>query len=158
VTEEAKYTEQGFHKKMAVSLFNMVWGLLDKEGRTPDEDAKMVHAAHASRYHWGEVGTPLHFERGEWQISRVYAVLRRPEPALHHAQACLRICEENDYGDFDLAFAYEAMARALATAGSVAQSEKYIELAQQAGELIEEEDSKKMFFDELATVPRWAEE
>ena len=42
----------------------------------------MLHAAHASRFHWGEVGEPVNFARGEWQISRVYAVLGRPEPAI----------------------------------------------------------------------------
>lgn len=71
------------HRKFAVDLFNLVWSLLDKKDRSKDDGYKMVHAAHASRFHWGEIGTPLHFERGEWQVSRVYSVLGRSEPALH---------------------------------------------------------------------------
>jgi len=41
----------------------------------------MIHAAHASRFHWGEIGKPINLGRGEWQISRVYSVLNRPESA-----------------------------------------------------------------------------
>ena len=31
----------------------------------------MIHAAHASRYHWSQVGTKANLARGEWQVSRV---------------------------------------------------------------------------------------
>lgn len=147
-----QYTEKEFHKKMAIDLFNFVWTLLDKEKRTQTEKDTMVHAAHASRYHWGEIGTPLEFERGEWQISRVYSVLKRPHPALYHGNRCLEICKENNIKDFDIAFAYEAVARAYAVAGNKSESEKYIELGKKAGENIEDEENKKYFFSELETI------
>jgi hypothetical protein len=153
MTEEKKYTENEAHKKFAVDLFNLTWSLLDKKDRTKEEDDKMVHAAHASRFHWGEIGTPLHFERGEWQISRVYAVLNRPQPALYHAQRCLEICTANSFSDFDIAFAYEAMARACAIAGQRTECEKYLKLAQQAGEQIKQKEDRDYFFTELGTVP-----
>jgi len=47
-------------------------------------------------------------------VSRVYAVLGRAEPARHHAQRVLDVCLENGIGDWDLGFAYEALARAAA--------------------------------------------
>jgi len=102
------------HEKLAMSLFNATWDLLGREDRTEKDDIEMIHSAHASRHHWGQIGEPLQFERGEWQISRVYSVLGRSEPTLYHARLCLEICRENDIGDFDIAFAYEAMARAYA--------------------------------------------
>jgi hypothetical protein len=37
--------------------------------------------------------------------ARVYSVLGRRESALYHAKLCLEICQENDIGDFDIAFA-----------------------------------------------------
>ncbi|HVP26657.1 MAG TPA: hypothetical protein VMT26_03220 [Candidatus Bathyarchaeia archaeon] len=140
------------HKKFAIDLFNLTWSLLDKKDRTPDEDDKMVHAAHASRFHWGEIGTPLEFERGEWQISRVYSVLKRSEPALYHAKRCLEICKKNNIGDFDIAFAYEALARAYAIAGLKAQCKENMELAGKAAEQIKKEDDKKYFLNELKTI------
>ena len=93
------------------------WTLMEKEDRTRDEDDAMLHMAHASRHHWGQVGTAANFGRGEWQCSRVYALLGRAEPCLHHAQRYLDICLENGIADWDLAFAYEALARGHAVAG-----------------------------------------
>jgi len=150
MTEKKSSEEE--HRKFAVNLFNLVWSLLDKKDRTKNDDDKMIHAAHASRFHWGEIGTPLHFERGEWQISRVYSVLGRSEPALHHAKRCLEICKENGIGDFDIAFAYEAMARAHATAGNKKECHKYVQLSKEAGEQIAKKEDKDYFFGELKTI------
>lgn len=145
-------SEQEWHKKFAIDLFNLTWDLLDKEERTVEENDRMVHAAHASRFHWGEIGEPLQFERGEWQISRVYAVLNRPLAARYHAERCLAICKEHGIADFDIAFAYEALARAYAMAGEPGKSREYISLAERAGQGIEEEGNREYFFSELRTV------
>lgn len=157
MTTQDTATEREWHKKFATNLFNLVWELLDKEERTTEENDKMLHAAHASRFHWGEIGTPLEFERGEWQISRVYAVLNHPQSAIYHAQRCLAICTDNGIGDFDIAFAYEALARAHAVAGEIEKSQEYIRLAEQAGEHIEDKDNREYFFSELRTVPELLE-
>jgi len=140
------------HRKFAVNCFNSTWNLMDKKDRTVEENDKMVHAAHASRYHWGEIGTPLEFERGEQQISRVYSILGRSEPALHHAKRCLDICKENNIGDFDIAFAYEAMARAYAIAGNKKECKNNIKLAREAAEQIKKKEDKNYFLSELKTI------
>jgi hypothetical protein len=151
MTAESNQTDE-LHRKFAVDLFNQTWDLLDKEDRTPKEADTMIHAAHASRYHWGEIGTPLEFERGEWQISRVYAVLGHPEAALYHAQRCLDLCQANEIRDFDLAFAFEALARAYAVAGELAKSGEYIELAMKAAEAIEDQGNREYLEGELMTI------
>ena len=151
MTEE-KRSERDVHKKFAVDCFNLVWSLMDKKDRTREEEDKMVHAAHASRFHWGEIGTPVEVERGEWQISRVYSALKRSEPALHHAERCLQICIENGIGDWDIAFAHEATARAYAVAGQKEQCRKHIELAQKAGEQIKQKEDRDYLLAELRTI------
>jgi hypothetical protein len=150
MTEKEMSKEE--HKKIAINLFNLTWSLLDKKDRTKEEDDQMVHAAHASRYHWGEIGTPLEFERGEWQISRVYSVLGRSEPALYHAKRCLEICKENNIGDFDIAFAYEAQARAYAVGGNKEECNKNTKLAREAAGQIKKEEDKDYFLSELGTI------
>ena len=152
MAKENKQAENENHKKFAINCFNLVWGLLDKKDRTEEEDDRMVHAAHASRFHWGEIGTALEFERGEWQISRVYSAVKRPISALFHAERCLEICKDNDIGDFDISFAYEAMARAHAVAENKVECEEYIKLAEEAGEKIEKKEDKKHFFNELKSI------
>ena len=69
--------DQATRRALAVGLFNHTWTLLENPNRTPEQDDEMLHAAHASRYHWGEVGEPVNLARGEWQV---LARLRRPRP------------------------------------------------------------------------------
>ncbi len=140
-------------RKMAAQLFNGTWKLLSKKRRTKEETDTMIHMAHASRYHWGVVGGPKELAIGEWQISRVYAVVRRPEPALYHAERCLEICKAHGVGDFPLAYAYEALARAFAVAGKSRERAACLKLAKAAGERIREGDDRTLFFNDLRTVP-----
>jgi tetratricopeptide (TPR) repeat protein len=95
----------------------------------------------------------VHLARGEWLISRVYAVLGRPEPALHHARRVLELCQENGIGDWDLAFAYEALARAHAVAGDAAQARDCTDQALAATEDIAEDEDRDLVLADLETVP-----
>jgi hypothetical protein len=139
-------------RELAKSLFGRVWTLLETEGRTQDQEEEMIHAAHASRFHWGKVGGPEHRARGEWQCSRVYSVLGRAEPALHHARRCLEICEEHGIGDWDIAFAYEALARAHAVAGEADEAARYKQLARRAGDAIADAEDRETFEADFATL------
>ena len=111
------------HRQLGVDLFNEVWRLM----RSREDDDRMIHAAHASRYHWGEAPEckPENLARGEWQISRVYTVAGLPESALRHGLRCLDHCEANGLTDWDLAYAYEAVARAYAVAGKDPEAQAY---------------------------------
>ncbi len=143
--------DRRWHRKMAASLFNEVWRLLETK-RTPHDDDRMIHAAHASRYHWGEVGRPVNLAIGEWQVSHVYAVLGRPEPATYHARRCLAVCKENGIEDFPLAFAYEALARADAVAGRKRDLRTHLALAREAGSRIQEREDREGLFRDLKTI------
>jgi hypothetical protein len=139
-------------RQLAKDLFNRVWELLESESRTPAEDDEMLHAAHASRYHWGVAGEPVNLARGEWQCSRVYAVLGRAEPALWHGRRSLDLCDEHGLADFDLAYAYEALARAHRVAGEAPEAEAYERLAAEAGEAIADPDDREHFRADVATL------
>lgn len=163
MTDEEKFTELEWHRKMAAQLFNHTWGLIDKgDNRRKDEADEMIHSSHASRYHWTVVVNsgkypktgPTNLQAGDWQMSRVYSLLKKPEPAIYYAKRCIEICEANNIGDFNLAFAYEAMARALAIAGDrEAEVKEFLTKAKDAGEAIAKEDDRKYFFSELGNIP-----
>jgi hypothetical protein len=140
------------HQQWAIHLFNHTWELLNLDERSTDQIDEMIHCAHASRFHWGVVGSPVNFTRGEWQISRVYSVLGRPEPALFHAHRALDICDKHKIGDFDRAFAYEALARAYKIAGNQEESGKYLELGRNCGERIRDKETKEVFFADLDSI------
>lgn len=140
-------------RSLGAALFNATWTLLEKQNRTRDEDDAMLHMTHASAHHWRQVGKPENFARSEWQCSRVYAALRRPEPCLHHARRVLDFCTENGLGDFDLAFAYEALARGSAISGDMQQARGYTEQALAAAEGISEDDDRELLLADLETIP-----
>jgi DNA-binding transcriptional MerR regulator len=142
------------HRTLGVDLFNYTWQFLEKEDRTRDEDDQMVHAAHASAYHWlhAQGAGPANRARGEWQIARVYSVLGRGEPALHHAQRCLDHCLENGIGDWDLAFAYEALARAHKVSGNAGEFRRNLELAREAGQKIVDAEDRELLEKDVAEL------
>jgi DNA-binding transcriptional MerR regulator len=148
VTDEPEILD---HRRLAAALFNGTWELMEKEHRTPADDDRMLHMAHASRHHWGEVGTAANLVRGEWQCSRVYSVLRRPEPCRHHARRALELCAEHGITDWDLAFGHEALARGHAVAGDTEAARAEVELAL-AVEIAEDEDRNLLLAD-LETIP-----
>jgi hypothetical protein len=152
---DAPVLEGEEQRRLGAALFNRVWTMLETPDRTREQDEWMIDAAHASALHWRESGMarPENHARSAWQISRVYAVTGRGEPALHHARRCLEICEENGIGDFDLAFAHEAMARAHWVAGDHDEARRYAALAQESGAAIEEDDDREIFQADLATLP-----
>jgi len=142
------------HRRLGVELFNKTWALMDKDARTSGEDDEMIHCTHASAYHWLQAGTAANRARSEWQCSRMYTVLGRAEPALRHARRCLEICEAEPAAleDWDLPFAYEALARAHAVAGDRAESARCLERARSLGAAIVEDDDRVLLESDLATI------
>jgi DNA-binding transcriptional MerR regulator len=142
------------HRQLGVDAFNHVWTLLEREERTRAEDDELLHEAHASTYHWLKAPEcrPENRARGEWICSRAYAVLGRGEPALHHARRCLELCEEHGIGDFDLAFAYEALARAHAVGGDAEAASRFAAKAREAAGSVADADDRDAVLADLATL------
>jgi hypothetical protein len=116
------------HRQLGVDLFNETWRLIESR----EDDALMIDCAHASAYHWALAPEckPENRARSAWQISRAYTVAGRPDEALYHADRCFQLCERYGLADWDLAYAYEALARASLTAGDREAVGQYVELAQ----------------------------
>jgi len=136
------------HRRLGVELFNDTWRLIESR----EDDETMVNEAHASAYHWSRAPEcrPENLARGHWMISRVYALVGRAEPALHHARRCLELCDSHDLRDWDLGFAYEALARAHRVAGDAAAVARYRSLAE--GVEIADAEDRDLLVQDLATL------
>jgi len=139
-------------RRLAVDLFNETWTLIEKADRDDHDNDLMVDMAHASSYHWRQVGEPVNFARSHWQLSRVYVLVGSHERAMHHARRCLEICESNGIGGFDIAFAHEAIARASEAAGDVSTMRRHLTMAMDACGDIEDEDDRNTVEADLATI------
>jgi hypothetical protein len=151
MSSSGSYSYDDAHPYFGKSLNNKVWELLKKKDRTMAEDELMVHAAHASCYHWLVAGTALNHQRAEWLIAHVYTVLGFPDSALRHATRCLEITMEHgsEMKDFDRAYAQESMARALALAGKADDAKRYIALAEKEGQAIARGEDKYIFMNDF---------
>jgi len=141
------------HRRIAADLFNLTWSLLDRPARTPEEADELVHAAHASRYHWGRVGTARNRSIGEWQISRVYATLGRAEPALYHGRRALELALRHHLGRFYVAYGYEALARGASLTRDRGSRNRYLRQARRLAPLIRDPDDRRMLLEDLETIP-----
>jgi len=137
------------HRRHGIDLYNRTWTLMESPG---DE---MLHCAHASAYHWLQAGgTAANRARSEWLCSRVYALLGRAEPSLHHARRCLHFVESSpgEMEEWDLPAAYEALARAHAVAGDAAETERYRALGLDAIAKVADEEDRAPIESDLAGI------
>ena len=139
------------HHYMGIEMNNQTWSLLEKKDRSEQDDIQMINFAKASLYHWrkSDKYTIVNEQRGKWLISRVYAILGKSDEALSYAKETLKITEDNNLKDFDLAYAYEAMARAYLIENKQNESKKWYKKAKVAGNLIVGEKDKEYFLIDL---------
>ena len=121
------------HRALAVAAFNSTWDVLevDDEERSADATEEMVRRAYAAAYHWqrAEGYTTVNEARSLWMLSRVWRASGNGDMALHYAQRCWAVTEESNLIDFDLAYACDAMARALAMTGRSSEAFQWWERA-----------------------------
>ena len=140
------------HRALAAYLFNLTWRLLDRAHRTPSQRDEMVHAAHASRYHWGRAGRPRNRSIAEWQISRVYAVLGRSEPARHHGRRALAIARRYRLAPFYVGYALEALARAAAVGGDRRSRDAFVRRARATAARVRAADDRRRLEADLDAI------
>lgn len=114
-----------------------------------------MDTAHASAWHWRQVGDAANAARGHWLCSRVYAVLGRGEPAVHHAVRANEIVAAGGEGveDWDAAAAAEAMARALAVSGDRDGAAEWKVRASSALAAVADAEDRTVIEGDLATIP-----
>ena len=146
--------EAAEQREYAVSLFNRTWDLLELSERTPEQIDEMIHIAHASCYHWGQVGAPANGARGEWQCARAYATLGHSEPALWHARRCLEIVEPGGEGfeDWDLPSAQQALAHAHLAAGDRDEARRWAGRAAEGAARIEDPEDRELIESQIAEL------
>ena len=151
---QAEALDAETQRRLGVDLFNKTWTFMEKADRTQEEDDEMIHGAHASAYHWMQVGTQANRARSEWQCSCVHVILGHVDEALRHARRCLELVEgtPDDMKDWDLPAAYEALARAHMVAGDVEETRRFAELGRAALARIEDEDDRAVIEADLATI------
>lgn len=139
-----------WHRTQAIAANNSVWEVLGDDSPLTTE---LLSRAYAASYHWARAAdrTPENDARAAWLLARCHAVLGDGNLALHHADECAAVVAEAGLGDFDLAYAHEARARALAALGRDDQARVELEAARAVE--VADADDRAIVEDDLASPP-----
>ncbi|MFQ5945212.1 MAG: hypothetical protein ACE5NC_03095 [Anaerolineae bacterium] len=144
---EPSFDESAAHRWFAVELNNRAWDLLQSSERSETDTEDMLSAAHGSRYHWLRVGSIANHARGACLVANVHSEIGEEHPALRHAERCIQLIESHpgEMADWDYAFAYDAMARALAAAGRQGEARGFKGKARRSADRIADPQDKEIF-------------
>ena len=147
--------EPEVHRALAAGLFNRTWDLLEREDRTARDDAELIDTAHASAWHWRQVGNAANEARGHWILARVYSILGHASEAVYHAGRANAVLDAGGEGieDWDRPAAAEAMARALVASGDLAGAAEWKAKAQGLLDAVADPDDRGVVEGDLAALP-----
>jgi hypothetical protein len=154
MTKKDDFDQAAAHKYYSANCFNQAWDLIDKDQRTPEEDEHMIRLTLASHYHWTQRPdySSTSASIAYWQTARIYAILDQAENAMHYSQLCLKVSQAEGVAPFFLGYAYEALARAAAAAGSNQDMKTFLDKARAAAGEVQKADDRKMLLDDLQTI------
>ena len=130
--EPTENSVEAWHRFFAVECNNRGWDLSVKE-RDPGQDEEMLHAAHASTFHWAAIGTELNRMRASMLLAEVHALLGHGETALAYASTMRDFfLDQDDTPDWEIAFTHAIHAHAADVAGEIKVHEDAYREAQSA--------------------------
>ncbi len=142
---EAPFDLLKSHRWFGIELNNSTMDALDARLVTPESCEPYIHAAHASCYHWMQVGTVANRGRGQFLVASVYAAAGLGEAALRHARRYLELAEASPEQMADWDFAYDALARAYAAAGEMDAARQARAKAQAAAAAVADPEDRDYF-------------
>ena len=140
------------HRYFSADCFNKTWEFINDSNRTDEDDLSMLQTAMASLWHWTqrEDALPQNLSVGNWQVSRVFALLGQADNARRYAEASLKFSEGCE--PFYIGFAYEALARAEMAAENQAKMNEYLEQARQLAEKVEDPEDREVLMGDLDSI------
>ena len=104
-------------------------------------------------HHWRRAARrgPENAARAAWLVSRAHVALGQGDAALYHADRSAAVVATAGLADFDLAYAHEARARALACLGRLEEAEA--ELAAARAVPIADDEDRQIVDGDLAAGP-----
>jgi hypothetical protein len=141
------------HQHFSKHCFNRAWDLIDKPDRTPEDNERMIHLAHAALWHWSERPdcTSKNFSIGYWQLSRIYALVGEGSHSAKYGRICLEITPQDDA--FLLGYAHEALARAEKIQGNIAKAKEHHAEATRLAKSLDDAESQMMLMNDLNNIP-----
>ena len=129
----------------AIESNNIAWTLAEDPARTPAQRQEMLHAAHASAFHWSRVGSELNKARADMLLGLVHALLGNGPLAMTHARRSFEYISAHESPDWEFALAHAVLANAAHAAGETALYVTQYALARSSGDAIADSGDKEIF-------------
>jgi len=154
VTEPSNISEkQDWHRQLAKQCNNRAWAL-SVQPRSAAENLEMLTTAHASAYHWAQVGTELNRMRAAMLLAEVHALLGHGATALDLANEMRAyFLGRSDTPDWELAFAHAIYAHCACRAGRTDLHRSAYAAAVAALAATADEEDRKVVAQTFAHVP-----
>ncbi len=140
------------HKYFSAHCFNSAWDLIEKKGRTAEDDRLMVALNQASIYHWlqrPDCGNKQ-LSVGFWQASRIQGLLGNAAEAARQAGVCMSYSGELE--PFYLGYAHEALARAAQLRGDNDLARSHKDQATTLAAAIESKEERDLLLKDLDSI------
>ncbi len=142
-----------WHRYFAIEGNNVGWRLSELAERTADQTEEMVLAAHASAFHWSQVGTELHLARARMLLGHVLAAAGQGAEALKQARLANETLSRQACPDWEIAFQHAILAHAAHAADEHALHVEEHRKARQAAEAIEDPEDRQVFDATFVRIP-----
>ena len=142
-----------WQKWFAVACNNRAWALVEQAPRTPSESHEMLHAAHASAWHWARVGTHVNDARANMLLGIAHALAGDGPLALRYAMSSFNYFNEHPSPDWEQAFAHATLAAAAHAAGDTALHAEHYSEAARLGDAIAATENRDIFLRTFRQVP-----
>ncbi|MEO8105981.1 MAG: hypothetical protein ABI720_01575 [Actinomycetes bacterium] len=139
-------------RALAVRYYNQAWDLIDKSGRSPADDRRLLTLAMASRALWDDIGGDEQWITGDWQVSHVAALTGHPGLALEFAASAYERAATADVPLWLKASTCEGLARAHAVAGHAAERDAWVVKARELLERVNDSDDRAVIERQLASI------
>lgn len=142
-----------WHRWFGIECNNRAWELAEAPARTPEEAQELLHAAHASAWHWNRIGTPLNAARAQMLLGQAHALSGDGQLALQYAKASYAYFTTHESPDWELAFAHAVLANAARAAGEGALHAQHYREAARLGAAIGAAADREIFMRTFDQIP-----
>lgn len=143
-----------WHRYFAMEANNRAWELAALSSRSDAESRELLDTAHASAYHWNQVGTELNRVRANYLLAEVHALLGMGDSALDLASAVKAYFIDKEIPDWERAFVLAIHAHSAAVAGNARLHASAYAEATRALEAIADPEDRRIVNLTFVQIPR----
>jgi hypothetical protein len=143
-----------WRRRLGSEANNRGWTLAEKLSRTSEEDAEMLHAAHASRHLWAKVGTERNFASADLLLGHVHALLGHGPTAMEYAAKALSYFTSRPSEAGQQAFAYAVQANAASACGDSTLHRDSYAKAQELADTLADPKDRRVFDATFNVIPK----